>query len=316
MTDNPLHLRIGTRGSELALWQARHVGALLAGRGVRSELIIIKTRGDKDPQAVFQKMGGKGIFTKEIEDALLAGEIDLAIHSLKDLPTSLPEGLQLAAVPKREDPRDGWICPQGCNLEDLPAGSRVATGSLRRAAQVLARRPDLECVPFRGNVPTRLRKLQEGEGDATLLAMAGLRRLNMAQVVNCPLPVDVMTPAMGQGALGIETRAGDHPELWAALEDAETRTAVNAERAFVHAIGGGCRTPAGVLAEPRTKGWLLTAMLASADGSDLIREHRMISKTADLEAEARQLAAIMLKSAPESILELLEPTIDVDANPV
>jgi len=250
-------IRIGTRGSPLALAQARQVQARLAaahGPGEDAyELVVIKTTGDKITDRPLAEEGGKGLFTKEIEEALIAGEIDLAVHSMKDMPTVLPRGLAIGATLEREDPRDAFISVKYASLADVPAGATVGTSSLRRQAQVLHRRPDLKVVPFRGNVETRLKKLDEGLADATFLACAGLNRLGLARHIKAPMDTDVMLPAVAQGAIGIEIRSDDldTSRLVAPLNDAATALCVAAERAFLAKLDGSCRTPIAGLAELR-----------------------------------------------------------------
>jgi hydroxymethylbilane synthase len=202
-------LRIGSRGSQLALWQANHISALLRARGHEIEIEIIHTTGDKITDVALAKVGTKGMFTKEIEEALAAGRVDLAVHSLKDLPTELPPGFEIAAITKREDPRDAFCSRHYASFQELPQRARVGTSSLRRQAQLKAVRPDLDIHPLRGNVDTRLRKLEQGEYDAIILASAGLKRLGKTQLVKQIIPAEIMCPAAGQGALGIEIRKGD-----------------------------------------------------------------------------------------------------------
>jgi hydroxymethylbilane synthase len=236
-------MKIGTRGSQLARWQAEWVRARLAERGVVAELVVIKTRGDAEVDRPLHELEGKGFFTKEIEDALLAGRIDLAVHSLKDLPTDLPPGLTLGAIPARHDPREALV--NGTTIAGLPAGTRVGTSSLRRIAQIRFLRPDLEVVPLRGNVPTRVRKVETRDGlDAALLALAGLERLDLGGKATVVDALDVM-PAPGQGALGIEIRADDRATRTALrpLHDPASAAAVTAERALLAALGGGCQAP-------------------------------------------------------------------------
>jgi len=240
-------VKLGTRGSRLARWQAEWVQARLAEGGVRAEIAVIKTRGDAEVDRPLHKMEGKGFFTKEIEEALLDGRIDVAVHSLKDLPTTLPDGLTLGAVPARHDPREALVARDRAvaSLLALPAGGRVGTSSLRRVSQVRYLRPDLEVVPLRGNVPTRVRKVDDGDGlDAALLAAAGLERLGLGDRAVRVDPFDVM-PAPGQGALGLEIRADDRGTRDAlySLADAASATAVAAERAVLAALGGGCQAP-------------------------------------------------------------------------
>ena len=241
-------IRIGSRGSQLALWQAEHVAGLLRGQGHEVEIEVIKTTGDRLQEVTFAQVGTKGMFTLEIEEALAAGRIDLAVHSLKDLPTDLPAQFVLGATPARVDPRDVLVSREFASLEDLPTGAKVGTSSLRRRAQLRHLRPDLECVEFRGNVDTRLRKLGEGQVAAILLAAAGLDRLEKTEWVRERLEPEVMCPAAGQGALGIEIRDRDArmAEVVAFLDDAATRFAVTAERFALAALGGGCQVPIGV----------------------------------------------------------------------
>jgi hydroxymethylbilane synthase len=243
-----MNLRIGSRGSQLALWQANHIAALLRGQEHSVEIEIIKTTGDRLQEVSFAQVGSKGMFTKEIEEALADGRVDLAVHSLKDLPTELAEPFALAATPPRVDPRDVFVSAKYANLAALPQGARVGTSSQRRRAQLKALRPDIEAVEFRGNVDTRLRKLAEGQVDAILLAAAGLDRLEKAEWVRERLEPKEFCPAAGQGALGIETRQNDAATIAAVafLDDAETRFAVSVERAALAALGGGCQVPIGV----------------------------------------------------------------------
>lgn len=265
-------IRIGTRGSPLALAQAREVAARL--RQAHSlgedaiELVIIKTSGDRITDRPLAEAGGKGLFTKEIEEALLAGDIDLAVHSMKDVPTLLPESLVIRAVLPREDPRDAFISVKFGALAELPQGATVGTSSLRRQAQVLHRRPDLEVVGFRGNVETRLRKLDEGVAEATFLACAGLNRLGLTQHIKEPIPTDVMLPAVAQGAVGIEIRIDDAQtaHLVAPLNDEETALCVAAERAFLLRLDGSCRTPIAGLAELQGDSLRLRGEILTPDG--------------------------------------------------
>jgi hydroxymethylbilane synthase len=264
----PRMLVIASRGSQLALWQADWVRQRLAAKGNESRIEIVKTTGDKITDAPLAKVGVKGMFTKEIEEALIDGRADLAVHSLKDLPAELPEGLALAAVPEREDPLDAMV---GKRLADLPRGASVGTGSLRRAAQLRRLRPDLRIQNIRGNLDTRLRKLDEGQYDAIVLAAAGLKRLGWAGRIAEILPPDIMCPAVGQGALAIETRAGgDGFEACVALDHAATRTAVSAERGLLAALGGGCQVPLGAHAVCESDRVRLFGVVASPDGAELV----------------------------------------------
>ena len=262
-------LVIASRGSQLALWQARWVSAQLTSLGHECRIEIIKTTGDKITDVPLAKVGTKGLFTKEIEEALLDGRADLAVHSLKDLPTELPEGLVLAAVPEREDPRDAVV---GKRLADLPAGARVGTSSLRRSAQLRKLRPDLAIESVRGNLDTRLRKLDEGRYDAILLAAAGLKRLGWGDRIAEILPAGTMCPAVGQGALAIETRAsGAGFDAVQALDHAETHAAVLAERGVLSALGGGCQVPIGAPATVEGGKLRLLGIVASPEGDETIR---------------------------------------------
>jgi hydroxymethylbilane synthase len=243
-------LRIGSRGSPLALAQVQEVKQRLVAAGLdgeRIEIEVIRTTGDAIQDRPLAAAGGKGLFTKEIEEALLSGMIDLAVHSTKDMPTVLPPGLMLAGFLPREDARDAFISRKALGLDALPAGAVVGTASLRREAMVKRQRPDLDVVTLRGNVETRLRKLDAGEVDATLLAVAGLKRLGLLSAATAILEADDFLPAVGQGAIGIETRANDDAQraLVAAIDDADTATAIAAERAFLGVLDGSCRTPIG-----------------------------------------------------------------------
>ena len=243
-----MNLRIGSRGSQLALWQANHIAGLLRGQGHVVEIEIIKTTGDRLQEVTFAQVGSKGMFTKEIEEALADGRVDLAVHSLKDLPTELPEPFALAATPPRVDPRDAFVSVNYESLAALPHGAKVGTSSQRRRAQLKALRPDIDAIEFRGNVDTRLRKLAEGQVDAILLAAAGLERLGKTDWVREKLDPKSFCPAAGQGSLGIETRKDDAAtiEAVAFLDHAPTRFAVTAERAALAALGGGCQVPIGI----------------------------------------------------------------------
>jgi hydroxymethylbilane synthase len=266
-------VRIGSRGSALALWQAEHVKVRLEGLGHGVEVRVIVTTGDKTLDGPLQSVGGKGAFLKEIEEALLAGEVDLAVHSLKDVPTALPEGLALSAILERADPRDAVLAAGGRTLAALPAGSRVGTTSLRRQAQLRAARPDLAVGDLRGNVDTRIRRLREGRFDAIVLALAGLARLGRAGEATEVLDVETMLPAPGQGAVAIETRAKDREvgEAVAPLDHAATARAVAAERAFLARLGGGCNVPLGAHAVADGGGLRLRALVARVDGTRVVR---------------------------------------------
>ena len=269
-------IRIGTRTSELALRQARMVQAALSARGLESELVTYKTVGDKRLDEPLSSIGGKGLFTKELETGLLKRKIDLAVHSLKDLPTESPAGLLVAAVLEREDPRDALVVNGRIlaeSLDDLPPGSRVGTSSLRRRAQLLSARPDLEVAELRGNVPTRLKKVDEGRVHAAILAAAGLHRLGARQHIKSYLDAPAWLPAAGQGAIAVQTRADDDTirGLAEAMNDAPTMRAVRAERAFLAALEGGCQVPIGALAIQADDKAMLHGMIADIDGRRVVR---------------------------------------------
>ncbi len=263
-------LRIGTRGSALALWQARSIARTLRETtGFEPEIVIIKTSGDKFQQKSFSQIGTKGVFIKELEDALLDVRIDLAVHSMKDVPTEMPEGLTIAAIGKREDVRDALLSSSGATLASLPQGARVGTSSLRRQSQLLHTRRDLRVLELRGNVDTRIEKLKRGDYDAIVLAKAGLDRLGLSGNISQVLPYDVSLPAAGQGAIGIEARAGDAGTLRVlmTLEDVESRSAVTAERSALAGLGGGCQVPIGAWGRVENGKLLLDVVVLSPDGT-------------------------------------------------
>jgi hydroxymethylbilane synthase len=294
-------LRIGSRGSQLALWQANHVAALLRDQGHTVEIEVIKTTGDKITSVALAKVGTKGMFTKEIEDALHENRVDLAVHSLKDVPTELAEEFELAAIMKREDPRDAFISVKFSSLEELPQGAKVGTSSLRRQCQLKAVRPDLEVFPLRGNVDTRLRKLESGEYAAIILAAAGVHRLGLDQHVRSRISADVMCPAVGQGALAIEIRRGDQQTkmLLAFLNDADTQAAIDCERALLGSMGGGCQVPIGAYAEKRAGRLFLRAMVGRPDGSEILREQ---AEGTDAVRLGRETAQMLLRRGGDKIL--------------
>jgi hydroxymethylbilane synthase len=269
-------LRIGSRGSQLALWQANHISALLREQGHEVEIEIIKTTGDKITDVALAKVGTKGMFTKEIEESLAEGRVDLAVHSLKDLPTELTPGFELVAITTRVNPRDVFLSVKYDSVQALPKGALVGTSSLRRQAQLKVARPDLVIHPLRGNVDTRVRKLEQGEYDAIILAAAGLTRLGKTQLVKEVLSAEFMCPAAGQGALGIEIRAGDVEmrKHLLFLDDAASRASTTCERALLNKLGGGCQVPIGAFAEIKDDTLLLTAIVARPDGSLILREHQ------------------------------------------
>jgi hydroxymethylbilane synthase len=297
------HITIGSRGSQLALWQSRWVASELQNRGFTTNIEIIKTTGDKITGVPLSQVGTKGLFTKELEDALLDGSIDIAVHSLKDMPTELPPGLALAATPAREDVRDA-IC--GKPLHGLPKGAKVGTSSLRRTAQLRHHRPDLLIESVRGNVDTRLRKLDEGQYDAILLAAAGLRRLGWADRIAELLPIELMCPAVGQGALAIEARADATPaalEACLALEDPATRAAITAERAVLATLGGGCQVPIGAYAILDGSTLHLRAVVIAPEGRQPPLVCALNGPVAEAETLGRQAAEVLLAAGADDILE-------------
>ena len=267
-------MRLGTRGSPLALAQAQGVADRLRAAGTRVEIVPMRTEGDRLAEARLATVGGKGLFVREIEEALLAGALDLAVHSLKDLPAELPRGLVLGAFPEREDPRDVLVTPAGGALEELRAGAVVGTSSPRRRALALALRPDLVIEPIRGNVDTRLRKLAAGGWDGVILAAAGLQRLGLSPAHARPLPTDVFVPAVGQGILGVEVR-GDDAETGRrvrALDHGPTRASALAERACLERLGASCTTPMAAHAWLEGRVLHMAAVVASEDGRQVLRE--------------------------------------------
>lgn len=297
---------IGTRSSKLALWQANHIADLLREKypGIAVELRHIATTGDKILDVPLAKIGGKGLFTKELESEMLAGRIDLAVHSLKDMPVELPEGLVLAAVTRRRDPGDALVSPRYKTLERLPRGAKVGTSSLRRRAQLLNARPDLVVSDLRGNVTTRLEKLENEGLDAIVLAVAGLKRLNLESYITQVLPKEICLPAVGQGALAIETRRGDARtlELISFLNDPETSVAAAAERAFLKEVEGGCQVPVGVYASFSGEVLTVEAIIADIGGKTVVRDK--IKATADEARRAgKELAARMLRAGGKKLME-------------
>ena len=302
-------LVIGTRASKLALWQANHVAACLRERYPDREIELknMVTTGDKILDVPLAKIGGKGLFTKELEVAMLSGEIDLAVHSLKDMPTELPAGLILAAVTERVDPGDALISPEYKTLDKLPANARVGTSSLRRKAQLLNARPDLAIVDLRGNLDTRLKKLTTEKLDAILLAVAGLKRLGWDEHITQVLPQTICLPAVGQGALAIEARQNDAEtlELLAFLNHEPTRQATLAERAFLAEVEGGCQIPIGVYAQVTGHNLLqVQAVIMSPDGKEVVRDIAS-GQTSEAVELGHTLAVRMLKNGGQEILRKL-----------
>jgi hydroxymethylbilane synthase len=269
-------LRIGSRGSQLALWQAQHISALLRERGHQTELVIIKTTGDNITDVPLAQVGTKAMFIKEIEEALGEGRVDLAVHSLKDLPTEVAAEFEIAAITAREDPRDVFCSIDFASIQELPQGARIGTSSLRRQSQLKALRSDVEIHPLRGNIDTRLRKLEAGEYHAIILAAAGLNRLGNTELIKQIIPPEVICPAPGQGALAIEIRADDAATKLevAFLNEKLTHTSTTCERALLKTLGGGCQVPIGGLAGVRNGALHLDAVIASPDGSTLLRESK------------------------------------------
>jgi hydroxymethylbilane synthase len=290
-------LRIGTRGSPLALWQARHVAERLGGAhpGLRVDLVEIRTRGDRDRETPLTAIGGQGLFTKEIQRALLAGDVDVAVHSLKDLPTAGVPGLMLGAVPPREDVADVLVSPRHASLAAMPAGATVGTGSLRRRAQLLHVRPDLNVVGVRGNVETRLGRATGGDLDAVILAAAGLRRLGLAQHLEIPLGPPDFLPAPGQGALGIECRAGDERtrRLLGSLDDPSAHRCVRLERAVMAELEAGCLIPLGCWAREEAGGLAVDASVVDPSGRERVAVHRRGVPT---DADAVALATAVVRA--------------------
>ena len=299
------NLVIATRGSQLALWQAEHVKACLESLepGLNISLRVIKTRGDIILDVPLSKVGGKGLFVKEIEEALLDGSADLAVHSIKDVPMVLPEGLVLGCVPQREICVDCLLSNRYASLDELPQGARVGTSSLRRKAPLLAKRPDLEIRDLRGNVDTRLRKLDEGLYDAIILAAAGLERLGHGDRISSLIPADVCLPAVGQGALAIEARTADKEvrDMLSFLNDLNTKQATDAERAFLGLLEGGCQVPIGVHADVEGENIRIEAIIAALDGSTILRD-TINGMADDAVSLGQQLGKKMLAAGGQEIL--------------
>jgi len=295
-------LRIGTRGSMLAKWQAESVRKkLFAVSGMEAEIVIIKTSGDKMQQAPLTQIGGKGIFIKELEEALLEESIDLAVHSVKDVPTDIPSRLMFPAVCRRDDVRD---CLVGCTLANLRHGARVGTSSLRRQAQLRHLRPDLDLRDLRGNVDTRLRKVESGEYEAVMVAKAGLDRLGLSQRISEVLSPEICMPAVGQGAIAVECRLKDTEagDLLAPLDDAETRTAIIAERALLSALQGGCQVPMGAWARIERSELLLDACVCSVDGAQYVKQRATAPPDQAVQL-GEHMARVLIEAGAQSILE-------------
>ena len=302
------HLRIATRASELALWQSRHVAAQIeaAWPGVSTELLPITTSGDRILDRPLAAIGGKGLFIKELEQALLAGQADIAVHSMKDVPWELPPGLHIAVILAREDARDVLVSQTGGALADVPLGAKVGTSSLRRRSQLLALRPDLELLDLRGNVPTRLGRLERGDYDAIVLAAAGLKRLGLFSQNACALSAESMLPAVGQGAIGIECRCDDNAieTLIAPLHDVLTAHCVRAERAMNARLGGSCTVPMAGYAQIDGVHLHLRGLVAAVDGDDIVRQTAS-GPSADAERIGDALGQALLAAGADRILRHL-----------
>jgi hydroxymethylbilane synthase len=298
-------IRIGSRGSQLALWQANHIADALRSQGQEVGIEVIRTTGDRLQEITFAQVGTKGMFTKEIEEALSEGRIDLAVHSLKDLPTELASEFAIAAIPERADPRDAFVSVEYASFFELPSGAKVGSSSPRRQTQLRALRPDLQYIEFRGNVDTRLRKLAEGQAQAIILAASGLDRLGRTEWIRQRFDADHLCPAAGQGALAIETRADDSAtrEAIRFLDHPDTRFAVTAERAALSALGGGCQVPIGIYCRREGEAFRIHGVVASPLVNGREGEDRVAAATGhDPEDLGREIAAVLLKNGAESIL--------------
>jgi hydroxymethylbilane synthase len=302
-------IRIGTRGSALALWQANHVReALDKTCGLPAEIVIIKTSGDQFATAPVQQIGVIGVFTKELEDALLDGRADLAVHSMKDVPTEVSHDCRITTVFKREDPRDALVSHRGETLENLPRSAKIGTSSLRRASQLLMFRPDFQIIEIRGNVDSRLRKVAEGQYDAIVLAKAGIDRLGYSSKITEVLAPEVLLPAVGQGALGVEFVAQRAEEFKSVerMVDTDTMYSVSAERALLADVQGGCRLPLGAWARIEAGEMILDACVFSTDGTESIRRRgkKICNTTADAESLGREIAGELLEAGADRLLQL------------
>jgi hydroxymethylbilane synthase len=299
-------LKIGSRGSSLALTQTNAVAKSLrdANPGLETEIVVIRTKGDILQDVALARIGGKGLFVKEIEEALLAGRIDIAVHSLKDMPAELPEGLEIGATPRREDPRDAWISADGRRIEDAPRGARIGTGSLRRGLQVKRVVPQAEIVPIRGNLDTRIRKIVSENLAGVVVAAAGLGRMGWADRATQVLDPDIMLPAVGQGILAVEMRSADGGirDILKRIDDAETGLAARSERAFLRKLGGGCQLPVAAYAENRGGRLRIRGLVGSADGSAAIRDEAE-GPNEDAEAMGAEVAERILRAGGRELLD-------------
>lgn len=307
------HLTIGTRGSKLALWQSNYIGKLIEElTGLRVDIKVIKTTGDKILDVPLSKVGGKGLFTKEIEVDLEAGDVDLAVHSMKDVPTVLPDGLVIAAMTERVDPRDAIVSGAGYTLTTLPQGGRVGTSSLRRVSQVRALRPDVEIVDIRGNLDTRMRKAENGEVDIVILAAAGITRMGWADRITHYIPTAQMVSAVGQGAVGVEIRENDEfmADVCRRLAHADTMTCVAAERVVMRTLEGGCQVPIGAYARLDDGLLIMDAVVGSVDGRVILRDH-MEGVQADPEGLGKAMVARLLDlGAGEVLAQIRDVSVD------
>jgi hydroxymethylbilane synthase len=302
-----MNIKIGTRGSKLALTQANLVADSLkrTAPGITAEICVIKTSGDIMQDVALTKIGGKGVFVKEIEDALLCSTVDLAVHSMKDVPTEIPAGLTCAAILRREDARDILVSKDNRKMEFMPRGARIGTGSMRRSAQLLAILPDLAIVPLRGNLETRLKKIQAENLQGIILAAAGMKRLGLAEKISQYLPIETMLPAVGQGALGLEVRDGNNDlmEVLAKLNHAPTAAEITAERSFLRHLGGGCLLPIAAFGKLEGEKLTLEGLVAAPNGSSVIRD-KVRGAIAEAEELGKKLAEIIMEKGGKKLLEL------------
>jgi hydroxymethylbilane synthase len=302
-----MNIKIGTRGSKLALTQANLVADSLkrTAPGITAEICVIKTSGDIMQDVALTKIGGKGVFVKEIEDALLCSTVDLAVHSMKDVPTEIPAGLTFAAILRREDARDILVSKDNQKMEFMPRGARIGTGSMRRSAQLLAILPDLAIVPLRGNLETRLKKIQAENLQGIILAAAGMKRLGLAEKISQYLPIETMLPAVGQGALGLEVRDGNNDlmEVLAKLNHAPTAAEITAERSFLRHLGGGCLLPIAAFGKIEGEKLTLEGLVASPNGDSVIRD-KVRGAIAEAEELGKMLAEIIMEKGGKKLLDL------------
>ncbi|MDR3687175.1 MAG: hydroxymethylbilane synthase [Coriobacteriia bacterium] len=306
-------LTIGTRGSKLALWQSEYIKGLVEEiTGLPVELKIIKTTGDKILDVPLAKVGGKGLFTKELEVELMAGTVDLCVHSMKDVPTELPEGLGIAAMPPRVDPRDALVSGAGYSLESLPKGAKVGTSSLRRIAQVRALRPDVEIVDVRGNLDTRMRKAETGEVDVVILASAGITRMGWADRITGYIPTEQMVSAVGQGAIGIEIRESDEfmTDVMDKIGDGPTMLCVTAERVVMNKLEGGCQVPIGAYAQLEGDTLVMDAVVGSVAGDRILRAHLEGPASQPIELGEKIVAELLELGADAILSEIREASVD------